>query len=276
MKKCFYYEIVLKRNNPENVHDSLFIKAKQRFPPLAQDIIQYAVAANQMDANDIKLVVQISFLKPRLMAAFAGFRRGNSLERSTIEMTANTIKTTVQNNEGKSFDINDLTWEDVRKMFGTGRSFRIEGSRQEKKYGYRIGCMTKIGDIEESDWLNLIRSMIDRDGEQELFTNLLTWVTENDYTQKGKKDLEKEALELFASRIFDSTEWCDFVAFNTRFRPEVVSRVPLVLIKTTCCSKEGQTTQAIIDRWGELVPCPICGRFSTYVLLNSDSTEKEK
>ena len=73
-------------------------------------------------------------------------------------MTANTTKTTVQNNEGKSFDVHDLTWEDVRKMFGTGRSFRIEGSRQEKKYGYRIGCMTKIGDIEESDWLNLIRS----------------------------------------------------------------------------------------------------------------------
>ena len=36
----------------------MHIKAKQRFPPLAQDIIQYAVAANQMDANDIKLVVQ--------------------------------------------------------------------------------------------------------------------------------------------------------------------------------------------------------------------------
>ena len=97
--------------------------------------------------------------------------------------------------EKTRYRVSELTWEQVRKMHGTGRAYHISGSGRDKVMGYRIGCMTQIGDIEESIWLRLIQTMIERDGEQVLFQNLYDWVVETDYTSKGKKELEKEALE---------------------------------------------------------------------------------
>ena len=32
------------------------------------------------------------------------------------------------------------------------------------------------------------------------------------------------ALELHAARIFDNIEWCDYTAFNEKYRPEVLKK----------------------------------------------------
>ena len=76
-------------------------------------------------------------------------------------------------------DLNDeqLTFENLRYLYGTGRSYIISGSGKYRKMGYRMGVQTELGDLEESEWQQLMRALIKKAGEQELHLQLLQWVT---------------------------------------------------------------------------------------------------
>ena len=62
----------------------------------------------------------------------------------------------------------DLTFEDLRAHFGTGRSYIKSGSGRDAVYGYRSGVMTNIGDIEENEWAQLMMDLVIRSGETAL------------------------------------------------------------------------------------------------------------
>lgn len=123
---------------------------------------------------------------------------------------------------GTVYDLQKLTFSQIRIRFKTGRSYIISGSGRNRKCGYRLGCMTEIGNIEYSHWSQLIQYMIQRDNEQQLQENLLNWIKENCpwlHTQAEQKDY---ALQLHAARIFDCKEWVDYEKFNKLYRPEVL------------------------------------------------------
>lgn len=124
--------------------------------------------------------------------------------------------------DGKDYDIQKLTFAQIRVRFHTGRAFIISGTGRDRKYGYRQGCMTEIGDIELSQWTELIQYLIERDGEQQLQKNLLSWVKETCLWLHTQKEREDYSLSLHASRIFDCKEWVDYVEFNKLYRPEVL------------------------------------------------------
>ena len=108
---------------------------------------------------------------------------------------------------------------DLRKQYGTGRSYLIS-SNPEKRYGYRIGVQTRIGDIEQSEWIRLVEELIEWRGEQKLFEWLLAWVASNYAWVRCSAEARIYALELHAARVFDDEGWCDYVAFNAVHRPE--------------------------------------------------------
>lgn len=115
-----------------------------------------------------------------------------------------------------------VTIVQVQLKYGTGRSNTITTS-QGKKCFYRNGVMTEIGDIKESVWVQLIEYLIQRDNETELFNQLLEWLKDNYHWPKGDDERRRYALELHAARIFDRTEWVDYIAFNKKYRPEILS-----------------------------------------------------
>lgn len=123
-------------------------------------------------------------------------------------------------------DINpaEITFDGVRKMYGTGRSFTTVNSQGEKKSHYRNGCMTAIGDIEESVWKQMVRQLIIRENETELFRNLKSWLKDSKMMFRDANELEDYTLELHAARIFDCNEWVGYVDFNTKYRPEILHR----------------------------------------------------
>lgn len=49
------------------------------------------------------------------------------------------------------------------------------------------------------------------------------WITD-------KQEIERNALELHAYRIFDNPLWVDFVPFNEKYRPEVLENADLVWV----------------------------------------------
>ena len=163
----------------------------------------------------------------------------------------------------KRYSVAELKVEDVRFMYGTGRAIYISGTGRDKVYDYRNGCMTKIGDIEEGEWLSLMRFLIERDGELELFKQLLAWEKEHDFCDSDKKTLERDTLIKHSMRLFDNVKWVDFVRFNQRYRPEELTKATLVDIVTDCCGTLDVQTIELIDEWPK-VTCPKCGTYTTF------------
>ncbi len=111
-------------------------------------------------------------------------------------------------------------FSDLRKHYGTGQSYLIS-QNPEKKYGYRIGVQTNIGDIEVSEWQRLVEELIERNGEQGLFAQILEWEKLYGFSRNAK-EAKQQALELHAARIFNNEDWCDYIAFNEKYRPEIL------------------------------------------------------
>ena len=104
-----------------------------------------------------------------------------------------------------------LTHKDLHAHFSTGQSILLSGSGRDKKYGYRNGIQTDLGDIRNDVWSDLVRELIVRSHEEDLFDKLLEWEKEHTYWLKTKAELEHYTLELYAARIFDNPKWVDYL-----------------------------------------------------------------
>ena len=170
----------------------------------------------------------------------------------------------------KTYLFSELTFDDIAFRGGTGRAYYISGEGRDKVYGYRIGCSTPIGDIEECDWIRAMKYLINTNGQQMLFKNLLEWYTTYNYANQSKKELEKETLISFSYKLFDDQQWCDFLKFNQKYRPEILKNVELVQVKVHCCNVPGFVTKYSHEHsshWGGHMCCPHCGRYATYDLV---------
>ncbi len=123
--------------------------------------------------------------------------------------------------DDKRYNIQELTCEQIRIHFGTGRSILVSGTGRDKKYTYRSGCMTDIGDILDADWFALARFIIERDGEQDLYNGLVEYVNGCAWL-RSKSEREEYALDLHMSRIFDNQDWVGYLEFNKKHRPHVL------------------------------------------------------
>ena len=118
----------------------------------------------------------------------------------------------------------NITYEDIRLMYHTGKFIRDYGSQDKKAGKYRIGVMTKLGDIEEKDWIRYAEELVRRNNEEVLFKQLKSWYRQTTPWLRDEKDLHRYSLECFVARIFDNPDWVDYEAFNRRYRPEVLKK----------------------------------------------------
>lgn len=113
----------------------------------------------------------------------------------------------------------NASYDDLEFGHYTGQAILLSGSGRDKKYSYRHGVATNLGDIEEAVWFEAMLQLIERSGEQELFEQLLDWVTEHIPYLHTKKERHNEALILMSYRMFDEPKWVDYVEFNRKYRP---------------------------------------------------------
>ncbi len=173
--------------------------------------------------------------------------------------------------------IEELEFSDLRVRYGTGRSIFVSGSGRDKKYRYRYGVMTNLGDLEISEWKSLMKALIEYHGEQELQEQIRQWSQER-YPRAHRNDgIEQEALELHAARIFDNPVWVDYIPFNRRYRPEVLKTAQLIWIEPSCCQKPGQITKEQLDKAVQMehrIFCPHCGRCVDYRICDSKNRKR--
>lgn len=121
----------------------------------------------------------------------------------------------------KALASKNLTCQDLRKHYGTGQAFFIKYDKYGRKIdGYRNGIMTDVGDIEVSVWKSLVEDLIKKNGEQKLFEQLRSWLRDTIEWTIDAAELNQMALEHYAARLFDNSEWIDYLAFNQKYRPE--------------------------------------------------------
>lgn len=63
-----------------------------------------------------------------------------------------------------------LTHKDLHAHFSTGQSILLSGSGRDKKYGYRNGIQTDLGDIRNDVWRDLVRELIVRSHEEDEYS----------------------------------------------------------------------------------------------------------
>lgn len=114
-----------------------------------------------------------------------------------------------------------LDYEMIRFQTHTGRAFLISDRGYEKKYGYRHGVETPIGDIEENLWCEIMKELIEHNGDKELFTRLYDWYLDHPVAGHTKKEREFYVLQCFSNKIFDNPGWCDYLAFNRIYRQDI-------------------------------------------------------
>ena len=83
----------------------------------------------------------------------------------------------------------DVSFADLRCRFQTGRSYVVSGTGRNRIYGYRTGVMCQLGDIERSDWIQMVKDLIHRSGEQKLYEQLLQHLKDHNYAKESKSEL---------------------------------------------------------------------------------------
>lgn len=78
--------------------------------------------------------------------------------------------------------IANLSFSDLKVRYFTGRSILISDTGQGKRYQYRNGCMTALGDLEISEWREMITELIAYRSEQELQKQLYEWCAEHTHS----------------------------------------------------------------------------------------------
>lgn len=116
------------------------------------------------------------------------------------------------------FTLDSLNWK-----YGTGRSY-TEKNGSEKICHYRHGVMINVGDIREDVWEELVLLLIKRDGEELIHEQLSQWYKDEFGAYRSKEDVRQMALQAHTARLYDSPGWCDYIAFNQKYRPWVLKK----------------------------------------------------
>lgn len=111
----------------------------------------------------------------------------------------------------------DIDYELLRFQTHTGRAFLLSNRGFEKKYGYRHGVETPVGDIEENLWCALMKELIEKNNDTALYAALLDWFGDCPVAGRTKKEREFYVLQCFSNQLFDNEEWVDYVPFNQKY-----------------------------------------------------------
>ena len=143
----------------------------------------------------------------------------------------------------------EFSFEKLSKKYGTFRSYSNGTDRLgRKKFRSRVGVQTDYGDIEVTLWCELVRNLIEQYDEKKLFNHLKVWVIKSNQWLTNKPEVEIEALELHACRIFDNPLWVDYVEFNEKYRPEVLHGAELVWVVNQVETTPQRITRVKMER----------------------------
>lgn len=169
-----------------------------------------------------------------------------------------------------------ISHENLQYMHGTGVAINLEDCRRtgEKRYKYRNGIQTKLGDIEETVWKELVKMLIKKENDEEFYKQILEYETEEKrFGVVDKDEIEKEALRAYAMKLYDKKSAWGYIRFNARYRPHLLEDPTLLTVIPDCCLRVCKATQERIEKkWDDpnekVIPCPYCDKVTTFTIVD--------
>ena len=110
--------------------------------------------------------------------------------------------------------------------------------------------------------------LVEQNRDQLLLQQYIDWEEYHCTFHREKSELLHEAFDLYTRKMKDNKGWGSYVPFNLKYYPEVILQDPLLLtVIPACCSVECLVPAEQIFRMGgeTCIPCPLCGRGTTYI-----------
>ena len=114
----------------------------------------------------------------------------------------------------------ELTYDDIRVQYGTGRYVRTSGSGRNVQGYYRTGFMTKIGDLDEETWTAYAEELVSRNGDGAVLKKLEQWFAEHLTWLRDEKAKYLYALKFLIAGHHSNPKWVDYEAFHQKFKDE--------------------------------------------------------
>ena len=114
----------------------------------------------------------------------------------------------------------ELTYDDIRVQYGTGRYVRTSGSGRNAQGYYRTGFMTKIGDFDDETWRVYAEELVSRNGDGVVLKQLEQWFAEHLTWLRDEKAIYLYALKFLIAGHHNSSKWVDYEAFHQKFKDE--------------------------------------------------------
>ena len=67
--------------------------------------------------------------------------------------------------------------------------------------------------------------LIVRSGEEELYRQMYAWFKDGVMYYSSEAETKKIVLRSYSLRLFDDPEWCNYIAFNKKYRPWVLQNL---------------------------------------------------
>lgn len=132
----------------------------------------------------------------------------------------NYIKSDILHIGTKQYEIDSLTFNNLRVKYECGQSYTVFGSGRNKVKGYRRSIMTEIGEIEISDWEELMKDLIIRSEEWSLQEQLRCWCRDNCYFLHSEEAVAEYSLRFHSHRIFEHVKWKGYEQFYREYYPK--------------------------------------------------------
>lgn len=160
------------------------------------------------------------------------------------------------------------------------RSFRVikKGKGREKIEETRSGIICNLGDLEQSDWIDKMETLIKESNEWDLQEHLREYVAALPWCNPRLKNYDQnvrlDALILHSYRIFDDELWVNFINFNQKYRPDALKNLEYVTVISKCCKKPFRVTKKQFENALQmdskcLLSCSPCGHLSEFTEISN-------
>ena len=144
-------------------------------------------------------------------------------------------------------DLTAVQPEQLCRKHGTFRC-NSTGSGRDKKYSYRHGASTPIGDIEDSVWKTAAEAVVKRDGLEQEVAQILPYVS---FASDTSAENRISAINAVFSGLYKDTLWVSFVEYNRNYHPVKSPRIGSIMTGTARRSPARTVAGSPPFRWPE-------------------------
>ena len=175
-------------------------------------------------------------------------------------------------------DVSCLKYEDLRIVYGTyGSGYEQETTVESeseaakpKRFTYRLGFLTPLGDIQRNIWYRLAEKLIYHNYEGWITDALQEWYLTHHPGDGTSEKAWQLALKTHIHREHESESWIYYIPWNRENRPSALEGNEYPTVSFLCCGHNCAIALVLIQNEKKVLysRCPNCYEISELEVLS--------